>query len=284
MDEAEGLHRFPMPRRGFVMSSLISGLTLATAHADTPAIHTDSIGLVAKEVQIPVPGGHLPGYAARPDKAGPFPVVLVIEEIFGVHDYIKDVCRRLAHLGYYAVAPELYARLADLSKITDAQQIVRDVISKAPDATVMSDLDAAVAWAGDEHGDLSRLGVIGFCRGGRDTWLYAEHNASLRAAVAFYGPVNTPDTPIQPHSPLDLAGRLKCPLLGLYGGQDTSIAQADVRAAQDKARAAGQVVDIVVYPDAPHGFHADYRPSYRKADAEDAWNRAIVWLRTYGVR
>ncbi len=283
MDEAEGLHRYPMARRGFVMSSLISGLTLAAARADTPAIHTDDIGLVAGEVRIPVADGRLPGYSARPDGAGPFPVVLVIEEIFGVHEYIKDVCRRLAHLGYLAVAPELYARLADLSKMTDAHQIVRDVIAKAPDAAVLADLDAAVAWAGTQHGDPHRLGVIGFCRGGRDSWLYAEHNPALRAAVAFYGPVATPDTPIQPHNPLDLAGQLKCPLLGLYGGQDTGIAQADVRAAQEKARAAGQAVEIVVYPDAPHGFHADYRPSYRKADAEAAWTRAIAWLRAHGV-
>ncbi len=283
MDDADGLHRFPMKRRGFVMSSLITGLTLATARADTPAIHTDATGLVAKEVQIPVSDGHLPGYAARPAGVGPFPIVLVIEEIFGVHEYIKDVCRRLAHLGYYAVAPELYARLADLSKMTDPRQIIGDVISKAPDATVMSDLDATTAWAGDTRGDLSRLAVIGFCRGGRDTWLYAEHNPTLKAAVAFYGPVNTPDTPIQPHSPLDLAGQLKCPLLGLYGGQDVSIAESDLRVAQDKARAAGQVVDLVVYPDAPHGFHADYRPSYRKVDAEAAWTRAIAWLRTHAV-
>ena len=283
MDDAEGLHRFPLPRRGFLMSGLISGFTAAVARADTPTIHTDSVGLVAGEVQIPVPDGHLPGYLARPDGAGPFPIVLVIEEIFGVHEYIKDVCRRLAHLGFLAVAPELYARLADMSAITDPQQIIRDVIAKAPDATVLSDLDATAAWAGTQHGDRARLGVIGFCRGGRDSWLYAEHNPTLRAAVAFYGPVNTPDTPIQPRNPLDAAAELKCPLLGLYGGQDTGIALADVRLAQDKARAAGKTVEIVVYPDAPHGFHADYRPSYRKNDAEAAWTRAIGWLHAHGV-
>ncbi len=283
MDDAQGLHSFPMKRRGFVMSSLITGLTLAAARADTPAIRTDATGLVANEVRIPVSDGQLPGYAARPAGVGPFPIVLVIEEIFGVHEYIRDVCRRLAHLGYYAVAPELYARLADLSKMTDPQQIIRDVITKAPDATVMADLDATGAWAGDTHGDPSRLAVMGFCRGGRDTWLYAEHNPALKAAVAFYGPVNTPDTPIQPRSPLDLADQLKCPLLGLYGGQDASIAQADLRAARDRAHAAGHVVDLVVYPDAPHGFHADYRPSYRKADAEAAWARAVAWLRAHGV-
>ncbi len=284
MDETEGLRHFPLPRRTFVMNGLITGITLAaTRGADAQVIHTGSTGLVAGEVHIPVADGALPAYLARPDGAGPFPMVLVIEEIFGVHEYIKDVCRRLAHKGYLAVAPELYARLADLSTMTDPQAIVRNVISKAPDALVLSDLDATASWAGGQHGDLSRLGVIGFCRGGRDTWLYAEHDARLKAAVAFYGPVNSPDTPIQPRNPLELAAGLKCPLLGLYGGQDTSISQDDVRAAQTKAREAGRTVDIVVYPDAPHGFHADYRPSYRKADAEDAWRRALAWLHEHGV-
>ena len=276
--------RIPLGRRGFVMSSLITGFTLAVSRVEAQEIHTGSTGIVAAEVRIPVADGSLPAYMARPVGAGPFPIVLVIEEIFGVHEYIKDVCRRLAHLGYLGVAPELYARLADLSTMTDPHQIVRDVISKAPDATVISDLDATASWAGQHQGDPHRLGVVvGFCRGGRDSWLYAEHNPMLRAAVAFYGPVNTDDTPIQPRSPLELAAGLKCPLLGLYGGLDTSIAQSDVRAAQVRAKAAGQVVDIVVYPDAPHGFHADYRPSYRRADAEDGWNRAIAWFRQHGV-
>ena len=282
---AEGLARFPLARRGFVMSGLISGLTLATTTVEAQAIHTGAAGLVAGEVQVPVADGVLPGYRARPEGAGPFPVVLVIEEIFGVHEYIKDVCRRLARLGCLAVAPELYARIADLSKMTDAQRIVRDVISKAPDAVVLSDLDSTAAWATQaaERGDGGRLGVMGFCRGGRDVWLYAEHNTSLRAAVAWYGPVDTPDTDIQPHSPLDLAGLLHCPLLGLYGGQDTSIAAEDVATAASRARAAGATVEIVVFPDAPHGFHADYRPSYRKVDAEAGWEKAIAWLRGHGV-
>ncbi len=284
MDETAGLREYPLPRRGFVMSGLIGWLSLAaTRGAEAQVIHTGSDGLVAGEVSVPVADGALPTYLARPDGAGPFPVVVVIEEIFGVHDYIKDVCRRLAHQGYLAVAPELYARLADLSTMTDPQRIVRDVISKAPDAQVLSDLAATASWAGTQHGDLSRLGVIGFCRGGRDTWLFAEHDGRLKAAVAFYGPVNSADTPIQPRNPLELAAGLRCPLLGLYGGQDTSISQDDVRAAQNRARAAERTVDIVVYPDAPHGFHADYRPSYRQADAEDAWRRALAWLRGHGV-
>jgi carboxymethylenebutenolidase len=281
--EIRGLRAYPLARR-FMMTGLISGFTLATTRVEAQAIHTDSAGIVAGEVKIPVSDGELPGYAARPEGNGPFPIVIVNEEIFGVHEYIKDVCRRLAKLGYAAVAPEIYARIADLSKYTDGAAIFRDVISKAPDAQVLSDLDASVQFAErSEHGDPGRIGVIGFCRGGRTTWMYAEHNPALKAAVAFYGPVAGPTSAIQPKNPVDLAASLKCPLLGLYGGQDQSISQADVRRAADAAQAAGQTVEIVVYPDAPHGFHADYRPSYKPADAADAWNRAIAWLRKYGV-
>ncbi len=278
-----GLAPAPLARRGFMMSSLISGFTLAAARVEAAAIYTDSAGLDAGETRIPVADGSLPGYFARPQGAGPFPTVLVIEEIFGVHAYIKDVCRRLARLGYLAVAPELYARIADLSQMSDAQQIFRDVISKAPDAQVLADLDATAAWAAGQAGDPARLGVIGFCRGGRDTWLYAAHNPALRAAVAWYGPVATPSSAIQPQAPMDIAAALKCPLLGLYGGQDPSIRPADVEAAAARATAAGKSVEIVIYPDAPHGFHADYRPSYRPADAEDGWKRMLAFLHQHGV-
>jgi carboxymethylenebutenolidase len=272
-----------LARRGFVMTMLISGLTLATTRVDAQAIHTDSDGLDIGEVQIPVADGKLPAYYARPLGAGPFPIVLVIEEIFGVHDYIKDICRRLGKQGYLAVATELYARLADLSKMSDARQIVRDVILKAPDAQLMSDLDATADWASGNGGDGERLGVIGFCRGGRDVWLYAAHNPRLRAAVVWYGPVVGPTSTIQPRNPIDIAGDLKCPLLGLYGGQDASINLADVEAAAAKARATGKEVQIVVYPDAGHGFHADYRPSYRPQDAADGWQRMLAFLRAHGV-
>ena len=284
-DEAHAavLGRFPLARRGFVAGGLVGGFTMATTTVLAQAIRTDATGLVAGAVEIPVADGHLPGYRARPEGRGPFPIVLVIEEIFGVHEYIRDVCRRLAHQGYLAVAPEFYARIADLSTYTDASKIVREVISKAPDATVLSDLDSTAAWAAAEGGDAGRLGTVGFCRGGRDVWMYAEHNPTLRCAVAFYGPVNTPSTPIQPRSPMQMAAELHCPLLGLYGGQDTSIDQVDVRQAQATARAAGKTVEIVVYPDAPHGFHADYRPSYHAADATDAWGRALAWLKRYDV-
>ena len=273
-----------MARRGFVMTSLMTGLTLATPHALAQVIHTDAVGLQAGEVQVAVADGHIPAYAARPDGPGPFPTVLVIEEIFGVHDYIKDVCRRLAKLGYLAVAPELYARLADLSKMTDPQQIFRDVISKAPDATILADLDSTVAWArAHGHGDTARLAVTGFCRGGRDVWLYAAHNAALKAAVAWYGPIGGTPTPIQPHTALEVAPGLRCPLLGLYGGADASIPPDQVQAAAAAARAAGRTVEIVVYPEAPHGFHADYRPSYHREAAQDGWQRMLAWFRSHGV-
>jgi carboxymethylenebutenolidase len=283
LTEIAGLRNYPLARRGMMMTGLISGFTLATQRVDAQTIHTDAAGLDVGEVQIPTDDGKLPAYFARPAKPGPFPVVLVNEEIFGVHEYIKDVCRRLAKLGYLAVATEYYARIGDLSKMTDSAQIFRDVISKAPDAQYMADLDSTAAWAMKNGGSAMRLAVIGFCRGGRQTWLYAAHNPSLKAAVAFYGPVAGTPSPIQPKTVLDIAADIKCPVLGLYGGQDTGISMDQVRQAEAEAKAAHKTVEIVIYPDAPHGFHADYRPSYRQADAEDAWKRAIAWLHRFGV-
>lgn len=272
-----------LQRRGFLMTGLIGGLTLATTRVEAQVIHTDANGLAAGETRVPVSDGALPAYFARPEGVGPFPVVLVIEEIFGVHDYIKDICRRLAHAGYLAVAPELYARQGDLSKMTDVQQIIRDVILKAPDAQLLSDLDATAAWAAGQGGAADRLAVTGFCRGGRNVWLYDAHAARLKAAVAWYGPVGGPTSDIQPQTPAMLATRLHAPLLGLYGGQDQGIDPDDVQAAADAARKAGKQVEIVVYPDAGHGFHADYRPSYRAADAADGWRRMLEWFRAHGV-
>jgi carboxymethylenebutenolidase len=278
-----GLVASPLARRGFVMSTLITGLTLATTRVDAQAIHTDTSGIVAQETKIPVADGSLPAYVAHPAGNGPFPTILVIEEIFGVHEYIKDVCRRLAKAGYLAVAPELYARLADLSKMTNVAEIIRDVILKAPDATMLSDLDATAAWAASHGGDPTRLGVTGFCRGGRNTWLYATHNPKLKAAVAWYGPVLGPTSAIQPVNPSDVAEKLLCPLLGLYGGQDTGIKMPDVQAAAAKATVSGKQVEIVIYPDAGHGFHADYRPSYNAADAAAGWSRMLGWFSSHGV-
>lgn len=281
MTEVAGLHRYPLARRGFMMTGLISGFTLAVGSASAQAIHTDAQDLVVGEVQVPAADGSVPTYFARPDGPGPFPVLLVVEEIFGVHEYIKDVCRRFAKAGYLAVAPELYARQGDLSKMTDVGQIVREVIAKAPDAQVMSDLDATAAWAGKNHGDASRLGVTGFCRGGRVTWLYATHNPNLKAAVAWYGPIGGNTSAIQPQTVLDLADQIRCPLLGLYGGKDTGIPMEQVRAAEAKAKAAGKQVEIVFFPEAGHAFHADYRPSYNKNAAEDGWKLCLSWFKKW---
>lgn len=280
----DGLVNEPFSRRGFVMTGLMSGFTLATTVVHAQTIATDSNGLVAGEVKIPTADGDLPGYRAMPEGAGPFPIVIVIEEIFGVHEYIKDICRRLAKQGYCAVAPELYARIGDLSKMTDAQVIVRDVISKAPDATLLTDLDSTAKWAASaSKGDAARLGVTGFCRGGRAVWLYAAHNPQLKAAVAWYGPLGGNRTDIQPKTASDVVGDLKAPVLGLYGAADTGIPVPDVEKQRDAAKAAGKTVEIVVFPETPHGFHADYRPSYRKAQADDGWARMLAWFKRYGV-
>ncbi len=271
-------------RRGFVMTTLMTGLTLATRQVEAQTIDTSASGLEAGEVKIPVRDGELPAYAARPQGTGPFPIVLVIEEIFGVHHYIKDVCRRLAKAGYLGVAPELYARQADLSKMTDPETIVREVIDRAPDATVLSDLDATAAWAAAHgRGDAGQLAVTGFCRGGRDTWLYAAHNPALKAAVAWYGPLDGTTSAIQPHTATWAASHLKCPLLGLYGGADPSSTPDQRARAEADAHAAGKIADIVVYPGAPHGFHADYRPSYRPEAAEDGWKRMVAWFKAHHV-
>jgi carboxymethylenebutenolidase len=283
MNEISGLRHYPMARRGFVMTTLVSGFTLATERAEAQAIHTDTTGIEAGETKIPVSDGTMPAYYARPATGTNFPVVIVNEEIFGVHEYIKDVCRRLAKAGYLAVATEYYARIADLSKMTDVQQIIKDVISKEPDAQYMADADATVAWAAANKGDTNRLGVTGFCRGGRQTWLFAAHNLKVKAAVAWYGPLGGAPTAIQPTPAAEVADHLNCPLLGLYGGQDQGIPVDAVKAAEAKAKAANKTIEIVIYPDAPHGFHADYRPSYREADAKDGWQRMLAWFKRYGV-
>ena len=283
LTEIRGLRDYPLARRGMLMTGLISGFTLATQRVEAQAIHTDETGIEAGETKIPTNDGSLPAYFAKPARRGPYPVILVNEEIFGVHEYIKDICRRLAKVGYLAVATEYYARVGDLSKMTDSAKIMTDVILKAPDAQYMSDLDSTASWALHNGGSSTRVGILGFCRGGRQTWLYAAHSAHLKAAVVFYGPLGGTPSPIQPQTALDLAAQIKCPLLGLYGAQDPGISADMVRQAEAKAKAAHKTVDIVIYPDAGHGFHADYRPSYRKADAEDAWKRALAWFHRFGV-
>ncbi|KQT08606.1 carboxymethylenebutenolidase [Methylobacterium sp. Leaf399] len=280
----EGLLTPPFSRRGFVMTSLMTGLTLATTSVEAQVVTTDSVGIEAGEVAIPTVDGPMPGYRAVPEGSGPFPVVLVIEEIFGVHAYIKDICRRLAKAGYCAVAPELYARQGDLATMTDAQTIIREVISKTPDAQWIADLDATAAWATSAaKGDPDRLSAMGWCRGGRAVWLYAAHRRDLKAAVAWYGQLGGERTSIQPRTAGDVVTEIQSPILALYGSADTGIPVASIEEARDKAKAAGKSVELVVYPDAPHGFHADYRPSYRKAAAEDGWARALAFLKANGA-
>jgi carboxymethylenebutenolidase len=280
--EITALRQFPLARRGFVMTGLMTGFTLATTVVEAQAIHTDANGLDAGEVKIPVKDGQLPAYFARPAKGTSFPIVLVNEEVFGVNEYLQDVCRRLAKQGCLAVAPEVYARIGDLSKATDSAQIGA-ITSKKPDTELMSDLDATLAWAAHNKGDPNRMGEIGFCLGGRTTWLYATHNPKLRAAVAFYGILGGDRTDLKPKTALDLADQIKCPLLGLYGGKDALNPVDQVREAESKAKAAHKTVEIVIYPDAGHAFFSDYRPSYIPADAEDAWKRTLAWFKRYGV-
>jgi carboxymethylenebutenolidase len=284
LSEAQGLHDFLLARRGVLMTGLIAGFTLATERVEAQAVHTDASGIQAGVAIVPTTGGELPAYFAKPNGPGPFPVVLVNEEIFGVHEYIRDVCRRFAKAGYMAVATEYYARLGDLSAMTDVKQIIADVISKAPDERYMADLDATADWATQNGGSRGELGVMGFCRGGRQTWLYAAHNPNLRAAVAFYGQLGGAASPIQPKTATDLAPQILCPLLGLYGGQDQGIPAESVRKAESAAKEAGKTVEIVIYPEAAHGFHADYRPSYRQADAEDAFKRTLAWFARWGMK
>jgi carboxymethylenebutenolidase len=251
--------------------------------ADT-VVTTSTEGLTAGEVKIPVADGEIPAYRAMPATGGPWPVVLVVQEIFGVHEHIKDVCRRFAKEGYCAIAPELYARQGDGSKFTDYREIFAQVVSKVPDAQVMADLDAAIAWAAKEGaGDAARVAVTGFCWGGRITWLYAAHYPKLKAGVAWYGRLAGQATDLQPKYPLDLAGELRAPVLGLYGGQDQGIPLEDVEKMRAALAAAKQPSEIVVFPDAPHGFNADYRPSYRAAEAKDAWAQCLAWFRKHGV-
>ena len=270
-------------RRQFVMTTLAAGFALAVQPVAAQTIHTDTGGLDAGEVKIAVADGQIPAYRAMPDRGGPFPTVLVVQEIFGVHEHIKDLCRRLAKLGYFAIAPELYAREGDPSQISDIQELIQKIVSKVPDAQVMSDLDSAVAYAkGSGKADIARLGITGFCWGGRATWLYAAHNPALKAAVAWYG-TDRPTTELQPKNPLDVIADLKCPVLALYGGADQSIPKETIEKRQAACKADGKTCEFTIYPDTPHGFNADYRPSYRAEAAKDGWAKMLAWFKQNGV-
>jgi carboxymethylenebutenolidase len=275
----------PFSRRGFMTASaaVTAGYTLAAGPVRADAIKTDTGGLAVGDAKIKVSDGEMPGYFARPTGVSNPPVVLVAMEIFGLHEYIKDVTRRLAKLGALAVAPDYYFRKgADLTKITEIPQLMPIVNSK-PDAELLSDLDGTVAWAKSQGGDTSRLGIIGFCRGGRTVWEYAAHSGALKAGAAFYGPLIDPPNPVWPKSPTQLAPEMKAPVLGLYGEADTGIPVASVEAFKAALAENKKTAEFKIYPAAPHGFHADYRPSYRKDAAEDAWGQMQTWFRKYGV-
>ncbi|HEX6735018.1 MAG TPA: dienelactone hydrolase family protein [Azonexus sp.] len=274
-------------RRDFLVTSLGAGFALAVqpVMAQT-AIKTDDAGLVAGEVKVPVRDGELVAYRAVPQGAARPPVVLVVSEIFGAHEYIRDTCRRLAKLGYCAIAPELFARQGDPRSIESIPEIQAKITSKTPDAQVLADLDACVAWAAAQGADSARLAITGFCWGGRIAWLYAAHNPQLKAGVAWYGRLAGPVNEFTPTYPADVAGDLKAPVLGLYGGLDTGIPLETVRNMDARLKAgsaAARASEIRIYDNAPHAFHADYRPSYRPAEAEDGWQRMLAWFRRHGV-
>ena len=274
-------------RRDFVRAAVGSGFASAVLPVTAQTVRTDSAGLTVGEVTVGVGDFKMPAYRAMPaGQSGKLPVVLVVSEIFGVHEYIADVARRFARLGYLAIAPELFVRQGDAQSYGEVSKLVAEVIGKVPDAQVMGDLDACVTWAKANGGDTSRLAVTGFCWGGRIAWLYTAHNPAVKAGVAWYGQLVGAPTALKPTNPIDLVGKLNAPVLGLYGAEDTGIPVAAVdqmKAALAGANAAARQSQFVVYPGAPHAFHADYRPSYRKEAADDGWKRCVAWLKSNGA-
>jgi carboxymethylenebutenolidase len=279
--------RAPDPgRRDFVRAALGSGFAAAVLPVGAQTIRTDSTGLVVGEVMIPVGDFKMPAYRAMPEGRANLPVVLVVSEIFGVHEHIADVARRFARRGYLAIAPELFVRQGDAGAYGEISKLIEEVVAKVPDAQVLGDLDAAVAWAKGHGGDTSRLGITGFCWGGRITWLYAAHSPAVKAAVAWYGRLVGETAPLMPKQPIDVVGSLHGPVLGLYGGADPGIPTDTVekmKAALATGSAAAKASRFVVYPEAPHAFNADYRPSYRKEAADDGWRRCLAWFKDHGV-
>ena len=282
-DSRHLLPKLDLTRREFTVTTLAAGFALAVQPVSADTITTDTKGIEAGEVKIPVSDGQIPAYRAMPAAGGPFPVVLVVQEIFGVHEHIKDICRRFAKLGYFAIAPEMYARQGDVSKLEAFPEILK-IVAKVPDSQVMSDLDAAVAYAkGTGKADTVKLGITGFCWGGRIVWLYSAHNPNVKAGVAWYGRLVNPPDNLHPKHPIDIVTSLKAPVLGLYGEADTGIPVADVEKMRAALKEAGKPSEIVLYPDTPHGFYADYRPSYRKDKADDGWKKLLDWFKKNGV-
>jgi carboxymethylenebutenolidase len=273
-----------LDRRSFIVTALGAGFALSVqpTAAQSP-IKTATDGLTAGEVKISAAGGDMVAYRAMPTGKTGLPVVLVVSEIFGVHEYIADVCRRLAKEGYMAIAPELFARYGDVRKYAQIADLYAAVISQVRDASVMADLDSCVAWAGKNGGDVARLAITGFCWGGRQTWLYAAHNPKVKAAVAWYGRLDGEVNERTPKYPLDIAAQLKVPVLGLYGGADQGISLDDVEAMKDAVKKGTSKSELHVYPGASHAFHADYRGTFNKESAEDGWKRLLAWLKTHGA-
>jgi len=271
-------------RRKFIATATLSaGFALAVQPISAKVINTDVLGLVAGAVKIPVKDGKIPAYRAMPAKGGDFPLVLVIHEIFGVHEHIQDICRRFAKLGYMALAPELFVRQGNVLRLSDMEKI-RSLVAKVPDTQVISDLDATIDWAFKSAlVNADKVGLTGFCWGGRITWLYAAHNPKLKAGVAWYGRLVGTANELTPKYPIDIASALTVPILGLYGGKDTSIPLNTLNQMRDLLKSSSSKSEIIVYPDAPHAFFADYRPSYREAEAKSGWQRLQAWFNQHGV-
>ncbi|GIW42539.1 MAG: carboxymethylenebutenolidase [Candidatus Binatia bacterium] len=273
-----------LSRRRFLARTLAAGFALAVRPIAASTIRTGTAGLREGEVSFSSGGTRIPAYRALPEGAGPFPVVLLVHEIFGLHEYVRDVARRLAREGYYALAPDLFARQGDPRRLASIPEIVEKIVRRVPDAQVLSDLDAAVAWLdGLPEARTASLGITGFCWGGRIVWLYAAHSERLDAGVAWYGRLVGEPSDTTPKHPVDVVGALRAPVLGLYGGKDPGIPLETVDRMREELRKFAKPSEIVVYPEAPHGFHADYRPSYRKEAAEDGWRKMLDWFRKHGV-
>lgn len=280
---AQKINETTVSRRGFLLTSLAGGFAVASEPLFAQAIKTDTQGITAGEVKVPVKDGQIPAYRAMPAKGGNFPVILVIQEIFGVHEYIQDICRRLAKQGYYAIAPALFSREADVSNMS-LDAILKEVVPVVPDAQVMSDIDSTVAFAkASGKANTARLGIVGYCWGGRTVWLYANHNVNVKAGVAYYGLLAGLKGPNKPADPVDVAANLKVPVLGLYAGEDSFVPDEVVDQMRNELGKSSSGSEIVVFPAVNHGFHADYRPTYDRRAATYAWKLTLDWFKERGV-
>ncbi|MEW6204933.1 MAG: dienelactone hydrolase family protein [Pseudomonadota bacterium] len=280
---AQKINETTVSRRGFLLTSLAGGFAVASEPLFAQAIKTDTQGITAGEVKVPVKDGQIPAYRAMPAKGGNFPVILVIQEIFGVHEYIQDICRRLAKQGYYAIAPALFSREADVSNMS-LDAILKEVVPVVPDAQVMSDIDSTVAFAkASGKANTARLGIVGYCWGGRTVWLYANHNVNVKAGVAYYGLLAGLKGPNKPADPVDVAANLKVPVLGLYAGEDSFVPDEVVDKMRNELGKGSSASEIVVFPAVNHGFHADYRPTYDRRAATYAWKLTLDWFKERGV-